>query len=139
MAENVTDWSIVGMLGGMFFITSARYAKTIQEFEWDSEAEYAEHDIYGGTTQLEFVGCKADEISIEIKLSAYFGVNPIRDIVTLLGYERSGKALELVLGEKSYGKCKWVIKKSKRVGNVYDGNGNLTEAIYSINLKAYED
>ena len=139
MAIDLAEYSVVGMLGDVIFTTSARCVKTIQEFEWDSSAKYAEHEIYNDTTQLEYVGTDADKINLSMRLSRSWGVEPLEEIVRLFGYEREGKALPLVLGEKAYGKCAWVILNTKRTGEYFDGKGNLADVTCALELKAYED
>ena len=61
------------------------------------------------------------------------------DIVKIWDYERSGRALPLVLGSKAYGKYRWVIKSHKIKMQTFDGHGNLTSATVSLSLTEYTE
>ena len=61
------------------------------------------------------------------------------DIVKIWDYERSGRALPLVLGSKAYGKYRWVINSHKIKMQTFDGHGNLTSATVSLSLTEYTE
>lgn len=70
-------------------------------------------------------------------LSAYLGVDPMAELVKIWTYERSGKPLSLVVGERAYGKYKWTIKSHKIKMRTYDKRGNVTGASVSVELLEY--
>lgn len=128
---------IVGCLGDIVFKVSADVVETINNFKWSGSAKYATHQRQGTNAITEFVGLDPDKISFDIMLSAYLGVNPMKELEKIWKTERSGKAVPLVLGEKGYGKYRWNIVSHNITGKYYDGAGNLTQATVSITLQEY--
>ncbi len=127
----------VGCLGDIVFQVSADAIKTINNVVWSGSARYSEHKRHLSNTLTEFTGLEADTISFEMVLSLYLGVDPMEDIEKIWAYERSGKALSLVIGEKSIGKFKWTIKSHKVQMETFDGKGNITGARVSVELLEY--
>ncbi|MCF8017846.1 MAG: phage tail protein [Vallitaleaceae bacterium] len=127
----------IGCLGDIVFQVSSNIVKTFDKMQWEGSARYSEHKRHLTSTLTEFTGIDPDTISFEMVLSIYLGVEPIGEIDKLLNYERSGKALSLVIGEKGYGKYKWTIKSHKIKMQTYDKNGNVTGATVSVDLLEY--
>lgn len=127
----------VGALGDIVFQVSADTIKTINNVVWSGSARYAEHKRHLGDTAVEFTGLEADTISFDMMLSLYLGVDPMEDIEKIKAYERTGTALPFVLGDRSIGKYKWVIKSHKVQMQTFDGRGNVTVAIVSVELLEY--
>lgn len=128
----------IGSFGNIIFEVSEKQVKTIQKATWKSKASYAQHKLYGRETRTEFVGVEPDTFSLEITLSATWGVNPLRNIEELLRMEREGEAAYLVIGDKVFGKDRWTIESSSRELEVFDGKGNMVKVVYSLELLAYE-
>ncbi len=127
----------IGCLGDIVFMVSSEIVKTIDSVQWSGSARYAEHQRHLTNALTEFTGLDPDTISFEMMLSAYLGVDPYPELVKLWQYERSGKALPLVIGEKSYGKYRWTVKNHKIKMQNFDKNGNLTSATVSVSLLEY--
>ena len=70
-------------------------------------------------------------------LTVFAGTNPLAEITKLLNMERSGTPNFLVIGNKGYGKGRWVIQKTKFDMQRFDNRGNLLEAKISVDLLAY--
>ncbi|SHJ74092.1 phage tail protein [Tepidibacter formicigenes] len=129
--------AIIGTLGDIVFSVSKETVKTFEGMKWDSSVKYATHDRHLKDTLLEFTGRNADSISFKMNFSAFLGVNPIKEINKLLDAERKGKIMRLVIGNKAYGKYKWVIEKTSKDLERFDNKGNLLIAKVSISLKEY--
>ncbi|MGD9567515.1 MAG: phage tail protein [Sedimentibacter sp.] len=127
----------VGCLGDIIFQVSSKEVKTIDNVIWSGSVRYSEHKRHLTNALTEFTGIDADTISFEMVLSIYLGVEPMGELGKIWEYERSGKALSLVIGEKTYGKFKWNIKSHKIKMQTFDGKGNLTGATVSIDLLEY--
>ena len=69
--------------------------------------------------------------------SVFLGVNPIKEIASLLQAMRRGEVNRLVIGPKAYGTNKWVITKLSNSLNRYDNRGNLLVAKVSVTMKSY--
>lgn len=129
--------AVIGALGDIVFSVSRESIKTFSDMKWESSAKYATHERHLKDVLLEFTGMDADTISFSIYFSAFLGVNPIQEITKLLEAERSGKVMRLVIGNKAYGKNKWVIEKVSKDLDKFDNKGNLIIAKVSISLKEY--
>lgn len=127
----------VGCLGDIIFQVSSKEVKTIDNVIWSGSVRYSEHKRHLTNVLTEFTGIDADTISFEMVLSIYLGVEPMGELGKIWEYERSGKALSLVIGEKAYGKFKWNIKSHKIKMQTFDGKGNITGATVSIDLIEY--
>lgn len=127
----------VGCLGDIVFQVSSKEIKTIDNVIWSGSARYSEHKRHLTNALTEFTGIDADTISFEMVLSVYLGVDPMSELGKIWEYERSGKALSLVIGEKGYGKFKWTINKHKIKMQTFDGKGNVTGVTVSIDLLEY--
>ena len=127
----------IGCLGDIVFIVGRDKIETITNMQWSGGARYGEHQLHLSNTLTEFTGLETDKISFDILLSAYLGVNPMGEISKIWQYQRSGKTLPLVLGDKGYGKYRWTIKDHKTKMQYFDGRGNVTAAVVSLNLIEY--
>ena len=129
--------AVIGTLGDVVFSVSRETVKTFDGMKWESSAKYATHERHLKDTLLEFIGIEADTISFNVYFSAFLGVNPMQEIGKLLDAERNGKVMRLVIGNKAYGKNKWVIDKTSKDLDRFDRKGNLLVAKVSITLKSY--
>jgi len=129
----------IGCLGDIAFQVSADTVRTISDMTWSGSANYSTHSRHLTDALVEFTGLAPDAISFDVTLSAYWGVSPMADIVKIWDYERSGRALPLVLGSKAYGKYRWVINSHKIKMQTFDGHGNLTSATVSLSLTEYTE
>ena len=129
----------IGCLGDIAFQVSADTVRTISAMTWSGSANYSTHSRHLTDALVEFTGLAPDAISFDVILSAYWGVSPMADIVKIWDYERSARALPLVLGSKAYGKYRWVINSHKIKMQTFDGHGNLTSATVSLSLTEYTE
>lgn len=127
----------IGALGDIVFSVSKNQVKTFDGLKWDSAAQYASHNRHLKDVLLEFTGTDADKISFSMFFSVFLGVDPITEINKLLDAERNGKVMRLVIGNKAYGKNKWVITGASKNLERYDNKGNLLVAKADISLMAY--
>ncbi len=110
----------IGCLGEIPFFASSRAVQTVQDATWSGSARYSVHDRHLTNALTEFTG-----------------VDPMTAINLLWQYERSGKAVSLVLGEKAYGKYRWNVVSHKITMERFDGRGNLLSALVSVKLQEY--
>ena len=127
----------VGVLGDIVFQVSSNVIKTLDNLQWSGSARYGEHSRHLTNALTEFTGIDPDTMSFDMELSVYLGVDPMAELVKIWTYERSGKPLSLVVGERAYGKYKWTIKSHKIKIKTYDKRGNVTGASVSVELLEY--
>lgn len=127
----------IGCLGDIVFKVSSDMVRTISNVTWSGSANYATHSRHTIDALTEFTGLDPDEITFDIVLSAFLGVNPMSDLAKIWDYERKGQTLPLIIGSKAYGKYRWVIKSHKIKMQTFDGSGDLLSATVSISLLEY--
>lgn len=127
----------IGCLGEIVFEVSSEVVRTLRDMQWSGAARYATHNRHGTHALTEFVGLEPDKISFKMQLLAQLGTNPMEDIGKLWAYERKGIPISLVLGDKIYGKDKWVVDSHAVEMQYTDGKGALIGADVSISLLEY--
>lgn len=128
---------IVGCLGDIIFSVSSETVKTLDKLKWSGGANYSIHKRQAYHALTEYTGMDADKISFKVFLSSYLGVDVQSELTKIWNYERNGSAVPLVIGDKGYGKYRWVIQKHSTEASAYDGRGNITEATVSLDLLEY--
>lgn len=128
---------IVGFLGGTPFVVSKQYVYTFDDYNRNSSARYAKHDIVGKKPVLEFLGPDTEEISFKIKLRSDHGLSPARELDKLRKYRDQGFAMPLVLGGKVVGKTNWVIESIGEVVNYWSRTGQILSCDVDLKLKEY--
>lgn len=127
----------IGSLGDIVFEVSDRTVKTLRNLAWSGTARIAEHERHLQKSLVEFCGTDPDEITFDLKLSAYLGVAPMDEINKIVEYKENGIAVVFVLGTQRYGKYQWLIVKYKIKAENFDKSGNLTSADVAVSLKEY--
>lgn len=127
----------VGTLGEIVFFVSDRAVKTISNFVWSGSARYAVHQRHLTHALTEFTGLDPDQITFDIVVSAYLGVDPLSEVVKVWNYERAGTAVPLTIGTHAYGKYRWSITSHKMKAQTFDGQGDVTSATISLTLQEY--
>ena len=127
----------IGTLGNIVFSVSRNKVNTFDDLKWESSAQYATHNRHLRDVLLEYTGTDADKISFSMYFSVFLDVNPMTEITKLLNAERSGQVMRLVIGNKAYGKHRWVITGTSKALEHFDGRGNLLVASVNVSLMAY--
>lgn len=128
---------IVGALGEIVFEVSEKTVRTLNKFKWSGSARWATHERHLNNALTEFTGLDPDNINFSIYLSAYLGTNPQTDIARIFDYQRNGTPMPLTIGEKGYGKYRWVVKSHDTSAESWDGHGNLVSCTVSLKLLEY--
>lgn len=128
---------MIGCLGDIVFEVSSSTVETIDNVQWSGTARYATHQRHLSNALTEFTGLDPDKMTFDIILSAHLGVDPMAEVVKLWGYERSGKAVPLVIGNKGYGKYRWSVLSHTMKMQTFDRNGDVATATVSVSLQEY--
>ena len=131
LAQRFIDW------GDFTFYVSADQIKTFDSLKWDSAAKYSTHDRHLREPLLEFTGTDVETITFTMFFSVFLGVNPIKEIASLLQAMRRGEVNRLVIGPKAYGTNKWVITKLSNSLKRFDRWGNLLVASVNVTMQSY--
>ncbi|MCH5195952.1 MAG: phage tail protein [Oscillospiraceae bacterium] len=127
----------VGCLGDIVFTVSENEVKTFNNAKWSGSASFGTHQRHNGSSLVEFVGSDADTFSLNIQLTAFLGVNVMEEIDKIIEAEQQGKILNLVIGKRSYGRYRWVIKKHTVTMKYFGKNNEPTVADVSLSLTEY--
>ena len=76
--------ALIGNWGDFTFYVSADQIKTFDSLKWDSAAKYSTHDRHLREPLLEFTGTDVETITFTMFFSVFLGVNPIKEIASLL-------------------------------------------------------
>ena len=90
--------ALIGNWGDFTFYVSADQIKTFDSLKWDSAAKYSTHDRHLREPLLEYTGTDVETITFTMFFSVFLGVNPIKEIASLLQAMRRGEVNRLVIG-----------------------------------------
>lgn len=127
---------VVGCLGDIVFEVSPETVRTLDQFKWSGAAKWATHERHNYHSLTEYTGMEPDKVSFTMYLSAYLGVDPIDEVVKLWKYEREGTPVSLVVGDKAYGKYRWVLTDHEMDAESHAG-GNVATCTVKVNLLEY--
>ncbi|MCL2693955.1 MAG: phage tail protein [Oscillospiraceae bacterium] len=127
----------IGTLGDIVFSVSRNTVRTFDGMRWESSAQYATHNRHLKDVLLEYTGTDADRITFNMYLSAFDGVNPSNELEKLVNAEREGRTMRLIIGNKPYGKHRWVIQRTTKPLERFDNKGILLVARVTVSLLAY--
>ena len=85
----------IGTLGDIVFSVSQNTVKTFSDLQIQSQVNYAKHTRHNKKPLLEFQNRDTDTASFSVYLSAFLGVNPMKQQKKLDDYMNSGKLLTL--------------------------------------------
>jgi len=127
----------IGCLGDIPFQVSDAEVQTFTSFKWSGSVQISTHKRHLTDALTEVTGRDPDKIEFKMTLSAFLGVNPETAINKIWEYERGFVALPLVIGDKGYGKYRWLINSHSITGKQFDGSGNMLSCEVSIKLVEY--
>jgi phage protein U len=127
----------VGSLGLVVFEVSAEKVRTFDGLRRSGAARFAYHNRQGGKELPEFLGTSAESISFEIRLSAYEGVNPTEEVISLRTMRDAGEAVLFILDGVPQGEGYWVVENISEEHSYFDNRGRPTVITCALTLKEY--
>ena len=85
---------------------------------------------------MEFTGIEPDEIELEMEISAFLGVRPLKMIKSLASIADKHQAVPLVLGTDVIG-TKWVITNIDPATDKFYMDGTLVSTKIKVKIKEY--
>lgn len=128
---------ILGALKDVPFEVSEKRLLTPQSFVWSGSAQIATQKRLGGDALTEWAGNDADTMDLQIRISAYLGVNVMQTLRLLWEYLRKATPLPLTIGDHAYGKYRWLIQSLRIEAQHTDREGNVTDCGVSVKLIEY--
>lgn len=98
LIDTLKNIGTLGGFGDIIFTVNPFKTITFDDAEHNSSVEYAEHRIIGEKPKLEYQNPNADEVSINITLASFLGVNPKEQLKKFEEYMYNGDIYDLILG-----------------------------------------
>lgn len=131
--------SVIGSLGDIVFSVSHDRIYTFSGLSHTVGAKYSTHERIGQAPLLEYTGQDVEKISMNIKLLAKFGVNPLEEAERLNALCRDGVPLRFMLGKEKIGAFKWVITSITNKMDCIDKDGVVFKSELSITMQSYAE
>lgn len=123
----------VGSFGDVVFSVSSDTMETFQNMKMTQSASYSEHKVHGTQSVIEFTGFDSAQLTFEMNLSAFLGINPKTEMTKLRDMQLSRKGYPLALGTDLYG-TKWVLKSMSNTYERFYKDGTLISAKVQVTL-----
>ena len=127
----------VGSLGDVVFEVSSEKVRTFDNLRRSGAARYAYHGRQSEKELAEFLGPSAESITMEIRLSAYEGLNPTNEVQSLRSMRDTGEAALFILDGIPQGTDCWVIENLSETHKFFDNRGRPAVITCSISLREY--
>lgn len=127
----------VGAFGGVAFVVSDTQIKTLRDMTISYKASISTHAVHLGGGLAEFTGSEPQSISFKLRLSAYLGASPDAELKKLEQYLLNGTPQTFALGNKVFGRYKWLLESMKVTAEYYDKYGNITQCDIAVSLTEY--
>lgn len=131
----------IGHFGKIKFHVNVKRGKpdilSFSDFNWKSSVNVEEHKRQGKKPFLEVTDRNADEITMQIYLSAYLGQSPMAKWKILRNYCLESKPKGLFLGGKRLGSYKFLIVDVSNTPTEFYKNGKMVAAKVSVTFKEY--
>jgi hypothetical protein len=129
--------ALVGALGDIVFTVSSETVETLSKMQWGGSVRIGTHSRHMYHALTEFTGIDPDTFTFTIHLGTYLGVDVAAELVKIWKAEREGTSLPFVIGEKAYGKYRWLIKNHRITLKTTDAAGNVNGADVTVSLVEY--
>lgn len=121
----------------LIFSVSSEKVLTFKKMGRETSGRWANHVPTYGKPKREFLGAELEQLSIDITLNAFLGVNIEKTLKKLRGAVKTGRANYLLLGGKRVANYKYtLIKVSEEYNTVYH-DGFISEADVRLTFMEY--
>lgn len=111
--------------------------KTPKNYQRQSSARWAEHEIIGQKPVAEFLGPGTEEVSFDMLLDIELGVKPENELEKLRNMRDTGELVFFILGNKPVLKNRVYITQLSENITRTSGKGEVQAIEVSISLKEY--
>lgn len=110
---------------------------SFDNMKWDTSINVEEHRRQGLKPLLEPIDRNPDSVTMDIYLSAYNRVHPLKVLLRLRKYNLNVCAFPLVIGGKKIGSHKFIITNLSNAMEKFYKNGKLVVVRVSVTFKEY--
>ncbi|MBB5148663.1 phage tail protein [Ureibacillus thermosphaericus] len=128
---------VIGSYAGIVFEINDLKNVTYSDFKRETTPRWDTHDILQNKPLPEFRGPGVDEITLQIKFRADFGVDPEKEMAKLREFARKGHTSLFIRGNQPISVNHWVITKATEVHKVIDNKGNVISMDVELTLMEY--
>lgn len=129
----------IGSFGDVVFEVSIFKTFTFDDYQRQSKARYAKHELINEPTALEYLGEDTEKITLEITLHVDLGVNPAEAASRLRALCLNGEAEYLIVGNRVLGNCRWVITDLTEKATAWDNAGNIMVSKLNVTFETYTE
>lgn len=122
----------IGYFGEVVFEVNSDKILTTEKFSWNKKSRWAEHETINVKNRSEFLGAGKKNMSISIKLSAFQGVNPQKELDKIEEIEANGLVEPLSIGKKFHGN--FYIDTLSVEHKKTDNKGAILECLVDLSL-----
>lgn len=127
----------IGSFHDLVFEVSSDLVRTYHDYNRETKARYAKHDLVNRTTVIEYLGREPDEISFTMTFHISLGVKPAEEISTLRRLCQDHIADYLILGNSVVGDNLWVIESVSEEVTATDHFGLVLVASAKVTMLEY--
>ena len=127
----------IGSLGEVTFNVSADQVRTFDELQRSNSARVAFHERQGGKPLAEFLGPDAEQITFNVRLSAFEGVAPLDEVKKLRKMRDTGTAALFILDGSPQGDGYWLITSLSEEYRHVDNSGCPSVIQCAVTLREY--
>lgn len=127
----------IGTFHWLTFEVSSAQVRTYRDFQRDTKARYATHDLVNRTSVIEYLGREPDVITFTMNFNARLGVKPSEEISQLRYLCQEHIADQLILGNKVCGDNLWVIESISEEVEATDHFGQVIAASAQVRMIEY--
>lgn len=110
---------------------------TFSDFTRSNSVNYADTPVLQKKPLSQYTGEQLDEITFNILLKDYFGVDPRTEMNKLIYIQREGTVISFMLDGKGFGRYRWTIRDLKMNFSEIDSGGRYHCVSLSLALKEY--
>ena len=129
----------IGYMGDIVFSVSVWRMITPTNYERESTARWAEHDLLLRKPVSQFGGPGLEKLSFSIILDADHGVSPALQLKKLRKMRDTGAVFPLVIGGRPVTQNYWRLDSVKEGNCYWTSEGQLQQCIAQLSLTEYEE
>jgi phage protein U len=129
----------IGYMGDIVFSVSVWQMITPTNYERESTARWAEHDLLLRKPVSQFGGPGLEKLSFSIILDADHGVSPALQLKKLRKMRDTGAVFPLVIGGRPVTQNSWRLDSVKEGNCYWTPDGQLQQCIAQLSLTEYEE
>ncbi|MCM3632927.1 phage tail protein [Paenibacillus camelliae] len=128
---------MIGSFGSLVFLANPNTLRTFDNFQRDTSARWAEHEIHLKRPKSEYLGPANDTVSFAMQFDIRYGIKPRNEMERLTVLCRDGTPHRLVIGGVPLGAKQWYIESVGQTWKRFDSKGNVIYGEATVTLKEY--